>query len=105
MDSLNIDFNGGFEEQEDNSFRILAKKVLDFPAPRNIEEQLRQNYQELETGEISNRVALFYAQLGKALNGDTRAFEIVRNTAGEKPSDKVELQKFDQSPFEIKIIK
>ena len=30
------------------------------------------------------------AQVNKALEGDTRAFEALRDTSGEKPTDKVE---------------
>ena len=30
------------------------------------------------------------AQISKALKGDTRAFEVMRDTSGEKPAEKVE---------------
>lgn len=30
------------------------------------------------------------AQIKKALNGDTKAFEVIRDTSGEKPTDKIE---------------
>lgn len=46
----------------------------------------------LEQGEIcSMDEALILAQYGKALSGNTRAAEFVRNTAGQKPIDKVEI--------------
>jgi hypothetical protein len=42
----------------------------------------------LETGNTQNNITA--ALIEKALSGDTKAFEVVRDTAGEKPTDKVE---------------
>lgn len=35
-------------------------------------------------------VNIIAAQVKKALNGDTKAFEVLRDTSGEKPTDKIE---------------
>ena len=45
-------------------------------------------------GESGNSVLvdMIAAQVKKALKGDTRAFEVIRDTSGEKPADKVEAQ-------------
>ena len=37
-------------------------------------------------------VDMIAAQVKKALKGDTRAFEVLRDTSGEKPAEKVEAQ-------------
>ena len=42
----------------------------------------------LAEGDTQNKMSV--AQIVKALNGDTRAFEVIRDTIGEKPTDKVE---------------
>ena len=42
----------------------------------------------LSQGNTQEKISL--AQLQKALNGDTKAFEVIRDTIGEKPTDKVE---------------
>ena len=50
----------------------------------------------LSKGDTQTRISL--AQLEKALNGDTKAFEVIRDTIGEKPTDKQEIsgeQKLD----------
>ena len=50
----------------------------------------------LSKGDTQERLSL--AQLEKALNGDTKAFEVIRDTIGEKPTDKQEIsgeQKLD----------
>lgn len=50
----------------------------------------------LSVGDTQEKLSL--AQLQKALNGDTKAFEVIRDTIGEKPTDKQEIsgeQKLD----------
>lgn len=37
----------------------------------------------------------------KALDGDIKAFEVIRDTIGEKPKEKVEVEQ--EKPFEVKI--
>jgi hypothetical protein len=42
----------------------------------------------LEQGDTQERISL--ALLQKAMQGDTKAFEVLRDTVGEKPTDKIE---------------
>ena len=42
----------------------------------------------LSTGNTQEKISL--ALLQKALNGDTKAYEIIRDTVGEKPTEKIE---------------
>lgn len=42
----------------------------------------------LETGDTQNNMCL--ELIAKALNGDVRAFEVIRDTIGEKPTDKID---------------
>lgn len=42
----------------------------------------------LETGDNQNNMCL--ELITKALSGDIRAFEVIRDTIGEKPTDKIE---------------
>ena len=44
----------------------------------------------LEKGDTQERISL--ALLQKAMQGDTKAFEVLRDTVGEKPIDKVETE-------------
>jgi hypothetical protein len=44
----------------------------------------------LEKGDTQERISL--ALLQKAMQGDTKAFEVLRDTVGEKPVDKVETE-------------
>ena len=49
----------------------------------------------LSTGDIQNQMTL--AILEKAKTGDTKAFEVVRDTIGEKPVDKIIMAEVDQN--------
>ena len=53
----------------------------------------------LANGDTQNRMSL--AIIEKAMNGDTKAFEVIRDTIGEKPKDSVELEQ--NKPFEVNI--
>ena len=45
----------------------------------------------LKGSNITVQEAILLQQIQKAIDGDTKAAEYVRDTAGEKPTDKVEL--------------
>ena len=47
--------------------------------------------QNEETGE-QNDFAIIAALINKAVNGDTKAFELIRDTIGEKPTEKQEVK-------------
>lgn len=53
----------------------------------------------LATGNNQNKMSL--AMIEKALKGDTKAFEVIRDTIGEKPKDQIELGQ--EKPFEVNI--
>ena len=54
-------------------------------------EDVIQNIEELgiETGEIDYQMAMTVALFYKAVKGDTRAYEIIRDTIGENPTNKI----------------
>lgn len=52
----------------------------------------------LEEGDTQNNITL--ALLDKALKGDTKAYEVIRDTVGEKPTDKIDVGNKDNKPFQ-----
>ena len=46
---------------------------------------------------VSGAEAIALKQFEKALRGDTRAFEMIRDTAGQKPVDRIQVSEIDQS--------
>lgn len=70
------------------TFRSIAKEVLTLSAPRKVKSRIAKIFPDItKDTEIDNKAAIIYSQLAKALAGDTRAFEVIRDTAGEKPVD------------------
>lgn len=53
----------------------------------------------LETEQYQKRISL--SLIKQAVDGNTKAFEVIRDTVGEKPGDKLELEQ--SKPFEVNI--
>lgn len=70
---------------------------------RRAKRDLRQALEVLLESDIKNKKgevksgaeAIAIAQFQKALKGDTRAFEVIRDTAGQKPVEKVMVAEVD----------
>lgn len=61
-----------------------------------IQALLEADVRDKRTGEVmSGAEALAVAQYRKALKGDTKAFEVLRDTSGQKPVEKVEQVNID----------
>ena len=61
-----------------------------------IQALLEADIKDKKTGEVmSGAEALAVAQYKKALKGDTKAFEVLRDTSGQKPVEKVEQVNID----------
>lgn len=60
----------------------------------------------LADADIQKKISL--SLIREATNGNnsgsvTKAFEVIRDTIGEKPNEKLELGNIDDKPFEIKV--
>ena len=53
-----------------------------------------------EESPLTFQAAMISALVKKALEGDTKAFEIIRDTIGEKPAEKVMLAQIDQATID-----
>ncbi len=53
----------------------------------------------LETEQYQEKISL--SLIKQAVDGNTKAFEVIRDSIGEKPSDKVEMEQI--KPFEVNI--
>ena len=68
---------------------------------RRERKQLREELlMLLSENDMQSKLSL--ALINKALSGDVRAFEAIRDTIGEKPMDKHEVTEYQ--PLEIKVI-
>ena len=73
------------------TFRDVARMILEMSPEPEIVEKLEKYLPGLSKEEITNRVAMMQKMVERALKGDSTAFQIVRDTAGEKPVDKQEV--------------
>lgn len=53
-----------------------------------------------EENPLSYQAAITAALLKKAVKGDTKAFEIIRDTIGEKPAERIMLAQIDQKTID-----
>lgn len=61
-----------------------------------MEALLEKTYKGTKGEELSGAEAIAMKQMEKALKGDTKAFEVVRDSAGQKPIEKIMLAEVDQ---------
>lgn len=55
-----------------------------------LEALLEKDITDKQGNVMSTAEAIAIKQIEKALKGDTKAFEVVRDTAGQKPTEKIE---------------
>ena len=60
-----------------------------------VEALLERDYKGKDGKILSGAEAITVKQMEKALKGDTKAFEVLRDTAGQKPIEKVEQVNID----------
>lgn len=65
-----------------------------------LEALLDKEFEGKDGVTLSGAEAIALKQMEKALKGDTKAFEVVRDTAGQKPIEKVMLAEVEQSVIE-----
>lgn len=80
---------GGRKSGEVRRQKKLLKDCLD--------ELLQKEWENRQGEKMSGSEAISVAVFKKALAGDMKAFEIVRDTAGQKPVDKIMLAEVDQT--------
>lgn len=68
-----------------------------------LEELLAMHARDPKTGKESEKTfqeAITLALVKKALKGDAKAYELIRDTIGEKPTEKIALAEIDQSTID-----
>lgn len=62
-----------------------------------LEALLEKEYKGKDGKFVSGAEAIAIKQMEKALKGDTKAFEVVRDTVGQKPTEKIVVSEVDQT--------
>lgn len=86
------------KRQQNKTFKEIISRFLDGQVS---DERLKQ--QMIEFGfadsEVSNKSCAVFALWKEAIKGNTKAFELLRDTIGEKPQDKVNISGEVNNPF------
>lgn len=64
------------------------------------EALLEKEFLDKKGTSLTGAEILALKQFDKAMKGDTRAFEVVRDTAGQKPVEKIQVEDVDQEALE-----
>lgn len=72
----------------ENFLTIIASDeiVLNADLPQEIVDRIRKEEKHISLYELTQLVAI-----GKAIDGNMKAYELVRDTVGDKPNDKVDI--------------
>lgn len=88
----------GKKRQQNKTFKEIISKFLDGQVS---DERLKQ--QMIDFGfadkEVSNKSCAVFALWKEAIKGNTKAFELLRDTIGEKPQDKLNISGEVNNPF------
>ena len=74
------------------TFQSIAKQLLSLTPPKQVTNQILKLSPDLRREDVDVRLAMLQMQIYNALKGDAKAFELVRDTAGEKPSDNLHIE-------------
>ena len=76
-------------KRERKAIRDQLKALLELPVKN---EKLKNKIKELGISDkdIDNQMAITISIFNRALNGDTKAFEVIRDTIGEKPVEQIQ---------------
>lgn len=84
--------------------RSVASRNKNTEDRKNIKIAVEALFEKLMTSKdgvkMSGAEAIVAKQFEKALKGDTRAFEVLRDSAGQKPIEKIQVAEIDQSVVE-----
>lgn len=82
-------------EEEQRAMRIKAGQASGKARRRKRELktllELYLSQPNKDNPDIDNYTGITIAQVNKALSGDTKAYEVIRDTIGQKPVDKTEI--------------
>jgi hypothetical protein len=83
----------GVAKREKKAMKDTLKALLTLPLDESQVADIEtiKSLAALEGKNITVQEAILLQQVKKAMDGDTKAAEYVRDTAGDKPTDKVEL--------------
>lgn len=91
-----IQSKGGRSSRDAARKRIALREItsilINARAELDSEQIARFTAKGLDVEDITIQVQMVQAQIEKAVGGDTKSFEVVRDTVGEKPKDNMSIE-------------
>lgn len=86
------------KRQQNKTFKEIINKFLDGQVT---DDRLKEQMVEFgfADNEVSNKSCAVFALWKEAIKGNTKAFELMRDTIGEKPQDKINISGEVNNPF------
>lgn len=93
----------GVNSRRKKSMKELAEQLLSMQETPEIAEKIAKLYPNLKASDITNSLTIIAKQLQKAKQGDAKAFELLRDTSGQRPVEKSEttIKEIPKIQFEI----
>lgn len=91
----------GEVRREKKELRGLFETFLNMDAPPKMKQKAEEILPELSNKKLSLKATLVICLIEKIMNGDTKAFELMRDTIGEKPVEKQEITGKEGEPLVI----
>lgn len=80
----------GAARRRKKEMRELAKIMLDCEASSSMKEAIKKVFPDLADEDITVSAAILAKQADKAAKGDIKSAEFLRDTSGQKPTEKVD---------------
>ena len=77
------------KKTEKKQLKEIFDAFLQMNAPQEMKDKATETLPELKNERLSLKAALVVCLIEKIISGDMKAFEIMRDTIGEKPVDKL----------------
>lgn len=81
----------GEVRREKRQLKEILETFLEMDAPPKMKDKALEIIPELDNERLSLKASLVVTLIEKILNGDMKAFELMRDTIGEKPIEKQEI--------------
>ena len=94
----------GKARREKKSLKELALSLLNNELQNDeLKARILNIFPDAKGEDMQIQTAMVVAQISKALKGDSKAFEVLRDTSGQKPIEKQEIGFAGNEKVEIKI--
>lgn len=84
-------FASGIAKRQRRTHKQILDEILSFTVKDDVKQKLLETFPELKNFDgLDYKLAVNLIQLQKALKGNNKSYEIIRDTQGEKPVERVE---------------